>query len=374
MLTGNINKDWRYILGAIIVLSVARLAVAHHSAAVVYDLDTEIVHAEATILGWRFVNPHAQLIYQVTGPDGKPVEWVASTGNLIALRRNGVEADSFIPGQILTVSGNPARDGSPTLEAHHVELMDGTTIALIPSSINASATPAAVAPEAESKGSDNDAGSGLGGGAWKFVPGPLPDEVKALAPEGIILMDAYGQAPELSPGESATYPLTEKGRKFQQGWQLSGNECTPVSPWLEAVAPYLIELEEERSGRIHMQYEYMDQERTIWLDGRDHPSTNRIPRSLQGHSTGHWEGDTLVVEITNMLANQVTRNGIYHSDQAVITEKYSRNGNRLVIVRVLEDPEHFTRPIAEVLMRQFEPGGEVFVYGECEPQVPGSSG
>ena len=381
MLTGNSINDRRYLLGAIIVLSATRLAVAHHSAALVYDLNTEIFHAEATVLEWRFVNPHAQLVYQVIGPDGKRDEWVASTGNLIALRRNGVGADSFTAGQKLTVSGNPARDGSPTMEAHHVVLMDGTTIALIPRVINESAPSVTVAsstdrgiPATEQTGSIADTGPDLDGGAWKFVSGPLPDEVRALAPEGILLMEAYGQGPELPPGESAAYPLTDKGRKFQAEWQLAGNECTPVSPWLGAAAPYLIEFEEERSGRIHIRYEYMDQERTIWLDRRDHPSTDRVPRSLQGHSTGYWDGDTLVVETSNMLANQVTRNGIYHSDQAVITERFSRNGNQLVIVRVLEDPEHFTRPIAEVLWKQFEPGDEVFVYGECVPQVAGSSG
>ncbi len=117
-----------------------------------------------------------------------------------------------------------------------------------------------------------------------------------------------------------------------------------------------------------MRYEYMDQERTIWLDGRDHPLTDIVPRSLQGHSVGYWDGSTLAVETTNTVANQITRNGIHHTEDAIIREWFSREGDILTIVRVLEDSGHLTRPIAEVMLKQFVAGDELIPYGECVPQ------
>ena len=45
---------------------------------------------------------------------------------------------------------------------------------------------------------------------------------------------------------------------------------------------------------IRVQGEWLDVERMIYLDGRAHPLASE--RSLQGHSIGHWEGATLVVD------------------------------------------------------------------------------
>lgn len=355
---------WLTAISAVVVTSIAG---AHHSAVVFYDLETEIVHQDATVLEWRYTNPHAQLVFETAGADSEPVQWIASTGNVNSLRRLGYTRETFEPGQIVTVSGNPARDGTFTMEAHQVDIRGGDVVNFsVDESLISLDTNAAVAASSLTSASEDGDPGGLAG-IWRFVYGPISDELKALAAPGAQFVDGYGQADELAVGDSGDFPLTATARDIQANWNPASSVCRPPSVWIGTIAPYLIEISEQRADRIHIRYEYMDQERTIWLDGRGHPSTDLVPRSLQGHSTGHWEGDTLVVETTNMVANIVTRNGIYHSENAVVTERFRRDGDNLIIARVLEDPDHFTRPIAEIMSKQRVPGGELITYGECVP-------
>ena len=63
-----------------------------------------------------------------------------------------------------------------------------------------------------------------------------------------------------------------------------------------------------------------------------------------------------------------TRNGIYHSENAVMTERISRDGDIITWLRVLEDPDHFTQPVASILQYRRAPYPEVLPYGTCTLQ------
>ena len=337
------------------------LATAHHSAIVNYETDLEVIHQDVTVLEWRFINPHSQIVYEAPDADGNLVRWAAGTQNLNELRRFGYTPDSLQPGQIVSIKGHPGRNGRPVMNINEVILEDGTAFSFYdpaPAALLASAS-------TQSRPGANNRLTGI----WAWVGEPLSIEDQNRAPEGAVLVDAYGQAPEMPTGESGNYPLTAQGGEFQANWTKDYDECRPTSPWLGLSAPFLVEIGEPQAGRIHIRYEYLDQERIVWLDGRGHPPLSRVPRSLQGHSVGQWEGDTLVVETVNMFSNLITRNGIYHSDQAVLTERISRDDDALTVVRVLQDPEHLSQPIAEVVKRTFVPDGELLAYGPCELQL-----
>src|SRR5690606_12839700 len=51
--------------------------------------------------------------------------------------------------------------------------------------------------------------------------------------------------------------------------------------------------------RVMIRSEFMDVERTVYIDGREHPAT--MEPTNQGHSVGHWDGNVLVVD-TKFLA------------------------------------------------------------------------
>jgi len=81
--------------------------------------------------------------------------------------------------------------------------------------------------------------------------------------------------------------------------------------------------------------------RQIFLDGRDHPELWNP--SWYGHSVGHWEGDTLVVETVGF--NEITPGFGIHSESLRVVERYTRTDfGHLEIEITAEDPEAYTEP------------------------------
>jgi hypothetical protein len=86
--------------------------------------------------------------------------------------------------------------------------------------------------------------------------------------------------------------------------------------------------------------------RTVWMDGRPHPP-EWAPHTWAGFSTGHWEGETLVVKTTHIKAGYLRRNGVIHSDLATVEEYFTRHGDILVDLAIREDPVYLTEPFVQ---------------------------
>lgn len=72
--------------------------------------------------------------------------------------------------------------------------------------------------------------------------------------------------------------------------------------------------------QINFSSEWNEQTRRIYMDGRGHPAD--LEPSYNGHSVGHWEGDTLVVETVGLRADTVLdASGIPHSDITKVIER-----------------------------------------------------
>ncbi len=90
--------------------------------------------------------------------------------------------------------------------------------------------------------------------------------------------------------------------------------------------------------------------RVIYTDGRPHPE--EPDTSYFGHSIGHWEGDTLVVDTVALndetwLAGEqegTVKFTTIHSDQMHVIERIGRKGDMLTYEVTVEDPVMFTRP------------------------------
>ncbi len=90
-------------------------------------------------------------------------------------------------------------------------------------------------------------------------------------------------------------------------------------------------------------YEYIHVTRTIYTDGSKHPEGIDW---WMGDSRGHWEGDTLVVDIID-FNDQTTfdKAGNFHSDALHVVERYSFiDKDHLNYDVTIEDPKVFTRP------------------------------
>ena len=83
--------------------------------------------------------------------------------------------------------------------------------------------------------------------------------------------------------------------------------------------------------------------RQIYLDGRGHPKD--LGPTWNGHSIGHWEGDTLVVDTVGFNDKSWLPNSYPHTEKLHITERYRRPDlGRLEIEFTIEDPDTFNQP------------------------------
>ncbi|PWU10059.1 MAG: hypothetical protein C5B51_04860 [Terriglobia bacterium] len=86
-----------------------------------------------------------------------------------------------------------------------------------------------------------------------------------------------------------------------------------------------------------------DPYRIIPTDGRPH-RVNPNP-SFYGDSVAHWEGNTLVVDVTNFVDETwFGEEGYFHSDAMHVTERLWRDGPNLVYQATVEDPKVLTAP------------------------------
>ena len=113
-------------------------------------------------------------------------------------------------------------------------------------------------------------------------------------------------------------------------------------------------------------YEMVHDTRIIPLDGRPHVGSKI--RQYLGDSRGRWEGNTLVVETTN-LTDQTSiganGNGLRHSADMKIVERFTRTGaGRAELRDHVDDPKTYTRPFTIRIPLISPPGFQLLPY-EC---------
>ena len=82
---------------------------AHHANAV-FDTEKKVT-VKGTVVEWLWANPHCLLRFDVTDDKGEVAHWVGETQAPINMIGNGWRSDSFKPGDEVTVSLEPLRNG-----------------------------------------------------------------------------------------------------------------------------------------------------------------------------------------------------------------------------------------------------------------------
>jgi hypothetical protein len=102
--------------------------------------------------------------------------------------------------------------------------------------------------------------------------------------------------------------------------------------------------------------------RVVYLDGREHPKD--LQPSWYGHSIGHWEGDTLVIDTVGFNERfWLTREGVPHTGQLHLTERLSRpNFNQLRYEATVDDPGAYTASWSGGWNLRWSAGNEPFDY------------
>jgi hypothetical protein len=115
------------LLVAVALLAAPLSVLAHHSFAAEFDANKPLV-LKGTITRVDLINPHAWLYMNVTGPDGKVVNWAIEMGAPNALIRRGITKNTVPIGAELTVEGFAAKDGSPTANGRTLRMADGRAL------------------------------------------------------------------------------------------------------------------------------------------------------------------------------------------------------------------------------------------------------
>jgi len=114
---------------------------------------------------------------------------------------------------------------------------------------------------------------------------------------------------------------------------------------------------------ITMELEAEGQVRYFYLDGRKWTGGELLQ---QGHSSAYEDGKSMLTVITRHMRPGLLRsNGIPYSDQAVLTEHYTRHGDYFTVIQALEDPKYLKEPFITSTSFRRIPKPDDWRMGSC---------
>jgi len=97
---------------------------AHHSFSAVFDADSP-VEVSGTVTEVEWMNTHAWIYIDIAGEDDATVNWAFELGSPNGLIRRGWSRNTVKPGDVISVTGYRARDGSNRGNVASMTLADG---------------------------------------------------------------------------------------------------------------------------------------------------------------------------------------------------------------------------------------------------------
>ena len=278
---------------------------AHHSHASLDKNNIQRHRGTVTKFGWGM--PHVYIKVLAPNPQGKVVEYSIEMLHPPGMIQRGWSKDSLKPGEQITWEGpadkNPNR---PFSGMYWIEKADGTRLTM-----NKEDLP--IEPSTDMSGLwVRD----LRGGPFHYYP-----------PSG--------------------WPYTPTAKKLVDDFSEEQNpqiECKNPGPPKATFLPYPIKISRPGDGTIVFDYELRENPRVIYLD-RDAPTGEP---SAWGHSVGWFEGDVLVIETTNFVADRWgLHTGVDSSDQKHLVEHFSLSddGLALEIQMVITDPVYLSESV-----------------------------
>ena len=221
-----------------------------------------------------------------------------------------------------------------------VALLAGAAVSF-PSAMAPAQTPSYSAPRFYDGNPDlNGIWQAVGTAHWDLEahharPGPPQFGALFATPGGLSYVDG-GTIPY------QPWAADQKRENFEQRWTRDPEaKCYMPGVPRATYMPFPFQIVQS-TNKIMMVYEFASAQRTIHMDevAESYPVD-----AWMGHSRGHWDGDTLVVE-ANSFHDQTwfDRAGNFHSNALRVVERYTpASPDRLDYVATIEDPNVFTR-------------------------------
>jgi hypothetical protein len=103
--------------------------------------------------------------------------------------------------------------------------------------------------------------------------------------------------------------------------------------------------------------------RIVHTDGRLHRTD--VDPSAMGDSVGHWDGDTLVIDVTSLSDDTwLSEYGTIHSERTHVIERFTRKGNTLEYSATVDDPAVLTKPWTTTPVTRLLAGPDVNIDGD----------
>jgi hypothetical protein len=327
---------WRLALTGVATVALGSAAGAHHSPAG-YDRTKEMI-LTGTIaeLSWR--NPHIYFILDVTNADGSTARQEIQAGSISVATTLGITRELLEPGKRISVRVHPSRRGDGRVAwGVNMTSEEGVNYSLdIGGQLDAT---------------DRSVEAASIAGSW--VP---PFGASREGARGVSLQDL---------------PMTDAARAAREdfeGWRRLEASCT------EWPAPRVMTFTVQRTiavaeDQVTLDFDWMGAKRVVHLDLSEHPAD--LEPSIQGHSIGRWEGDTLVIDTVGFAPNLsgVTL-GVPSGPGKRMAERLTLAEDRrhLIYEYTIEDPEHLTEPVNAVNVWDHRP--DIRPSGvQCEDEV-----
>jgi len=336
-----------------------QLALAHHGGAE-YDLG-KTVEFKAKLTKVDLINPHAWLYFDVTEPDGKISHHRCEMRSVHVLRRSGWTKELFPVGQQITIEASPNRTDPASCYLQTILTADGTRMDRYGQYVKAPTggvqevrgpivAPKADRPLRRSTGEPNIAGDwapiqqvmvnprGTGGGLValntldQYKSGERPANAGAGKGKG-------GGAPK-GPRLYGGTELTEAGEKAAADFKREDTprfKCETTSIVFDWNFDGPVDRITQNKDTIVLEYGQLGLKRTIYMSQKEHPKNIKLSRA--GHSIGHWEGDTLVVDTVGFLPGFLNT-PVRNSDKLHVVERFSLDPGKMALTRsyIAEDP------------------------------------
>jgi exonuclease VII large subunit len=108
----------------LLLLSLAGSAYAHHGFVSWFDMSRSVT-VKGTVTSFDWTNPHSYIYFDVKDEKGAVQKWSAELGAVAMLARVGWRKDTLKPGDEITFTGNPAKDGKPQMHLDKIVFANG---------------------------------------------------------------------------------------------------------------------------------------------------------------------------------------------------------------------------------------------------------
>ena len=324
---------------SLIALAAGGPALAHHGTSA-FDT-TQKIELEGTITRYEWANPHVFIWLETRDGQGNAVTWQVEGGPPALLRRAGTTRDLIAVGQHVKVFGNPGREP----DRHHA-LMNSL---------------------------QTDANEKLTFGQAEATSGIISkrEDVPVAAKS---LQGTWGSLIDMSVFAKLSVrqlKLTDKGRQAVAAYV---EDKTDYGKCLDGIAPGSMLAPDINQivlgdATIAIGREWDGVIRTVHMGQQSHEGAEP---SLQGHSIGHWEADTLVVDTERFTPHPTGISlRVPSGPEKHLVERLKLDADKthLLYSFVLEDPEYLAEPIVSGdVAWTYRPDLE-FAPTACDPEI-----